>query len=74
MDKDQFIKAHEADSKSDKCRSVAQEESVTLAVTYLFDEGVLLHKWSPVFGMVSDVVAQVVLEEFLTRPTRPGVV
>ncbi|KAI3366265.1 hypothetical protein L3Q82_009736, partial [Scortum barcoo] len=62
---EKLIRAQQADSTLDKCRSAVQEKSGTSSVTYLFDDGVLLRKWSPVSGMECDVVAQVVvLKEF----------
>ncbi len=62
VNKEQLIQAQQADCSLAKCVSAAQsEECVSQTVSYLFDDGVLLRKWSPVAGMECDVVHQVIV-------------
>lgn len=66
VERDQLIKAQQSDNTLATCLFAAQEQnSVAKPAAYLFNDGVLLRKWSPVPGRECDVVTQVVVPKEL---------
>lgn len=62
VNKEQLIKAQQSDRTLAACLSAAQEQkNDKLPMTYLFNEDVLVRKWSLMSGLECDVVTQVVV-------------
>lgn len=62
VDKKELIQAQKNDPTLATCFSAASDnQNSSQGGTYLFHDGVIMHKWSPLSGMACDTVIQVVV-------------